>query len=451
MKILSMVLFRATLFFALICATRPVDGSDNNPIFNNFNDAEQMSIDQFKQLVEQQFPTRDIKSLQQQAPKKSQDPDPLLAIVIMVKNEAAVIEETLQPYVDAGLQHFLVMDTVSTDSTVLVTQAFFEKNRIAHGVIKQEPFVNFAVSRSRSLELAQEAFPNACFTLVVDAEWYMQGVEHLIKFCQEHKNEVTPLYLVRIMNEFFDNYTPRLFRSSAGLKFVGVVHEVPNWSTLPELYEKVQPECFFEWRVSAYGNEKSKKRWVRDLEILLKEYEENPSDPRTVFYIGQTYDCLGDLKNAALWYEKRIAMSECGWDEENFQAFYRLGHVYNELGMKEQAVMKYLEAYSARPSRAEPLVCLADYCWKTGKKELCHLFASRAAEIPYPSSDILFIDKKLYDYTRYDLLGIGSWYVGKYDEGEAAVRKALEDNPDAPHLHSNLALYLEQRAKQASH
>ncbi len=448
MKILLTVLFRVSLFFALVCTALPVAGSERNLDLNDLNAVEQMSIDQFDQLIEKNFLTTAKKSVQKIAKDEVKSPqkeyDPLLVVVIMVKNEASVIQETLQPFVDGGLNHFLVMDTGSTDSTVPVTQAFFKKHNIAHGVIKQEPFVDFAISRSRSMELAQEAFPNAGFTLVVDAEWYMHGVQGLIKFCKDHQNGTTPLYLVRIMNEAFDNYTPRLFRSSAGLKFVGAVHEVPNWSTLPELYEKVQPETYFEWRVSAYGNEKSKNRWIRDLEVLLNEYEKNPLDPRTVFYLGQTYDCLGDLENARIWYEKRVAMNQFGWDEENFHAIYRLGHVYNELGMKDQAVLKYLEAYSFRPTRAEPLICLADHCWKTGQKELCYLFASRAVEIPYPSSDILFIDKKLYDYTRYDLLGIGSWYVGKYKEGEFAVRQALLQNPNAPHLHDNLALYLEK-------
>lgn len=453
MKILSILRFRIVLFFALVCTVSLVFGLDLK--FNNSNFIEHMSIDQIDHLIEQQFPKTASRHLHQYGKDEAyapqtQDYDPLLVVVIMVKNEASVIQETLQPFVDGGVNHFLVFDTGSTDSTVLITQAFFKKHSIAHGVIKQEPFIDFATSRSRSMELAQEAFPNACFTLVVDAEWYMHDVQGLIKFCQENKNDTTPLYLVRIMNDYFDNYTPRLFRSSAGLKFVGVVHEVPNWATLPELYKKVQPESFFEWRPSEYGNEKSKRRYVRDLEVLLKEYETNPHDPRTVFYLGQTYHCLDDLENARIWYEKRIAMNHVGWDEENFMASYRLAHVYNEMGMKDQALLKYIEAFSLRPSRAEPLICLSDLFWKNGQKELCYIFASYAVKMPYPSSDILFVDKKLYDYTRHDLMGIGAWYVGDYQNGKAAVLRALQENPQAAHLHRNLALYLEQCSQEVS-
>lgn len=454
MKIKSMILLRISLFFALVCTVPLVASSDLN--LNDPSAIKHMSIDQFDRLVEQQFTAIDTKSVCQPIEKEAQVPlvqvyDPLLVVVIMVKNEASVIQETLQPFVDGGLNHFLVFDTGSTDSTVSVTQAFFKKHSIVHGVIKQEPFIDFATSRSRSMELAQQAFPHACFTLVVDAEWYMHNVQGLIKFCQEHKNGTTPLYLVRIMNDYIDNYTPRLFRSAAGLKFVGAVHEVPNWATLPELYEKVQPETFFEWRVSEYGHEKSKRRYVRDLEILHNEHKKNPQDPRPVFYLGQTYHCLDDLENARIWYEKRVAMNNIGWNEENFMASYRLAHVYNEMGMKDQAILKYIEAFSLRPNRAEPLICLADLFWKAGHKELCYIFASHAVKMPYPSSDILFVDKKLYDYTRHDLMGIGAWYVGDYENGKTAVEKALQENPEAPHLHRNLGLYLEQCVQQISH
>ena len=36
----------------------------------------------------------------------------------------------------------------------------------------------------------------------------------------------------------------------------------------------------------------------KDIDVLLKEYEKNPQNLRTLFYLGQTYECLGDIKNA---------------------------------------------------------------------------------------------------------------------------------------------------------
>lgn len=362
--------------------------------------------------------------------------DPLLVIVIMIKNEASVIKQTLQPYVDAGLNSFLVLDTGSTDDTVLVTKKFFEENHVNRAVIKQEPFVDFATSRSRALQLAQESFPNACFMLMPDAEWYMNNVKSLVKFCELNKYGAEASYLVHIICGQLDYYVRRLIRCHTNTYFVGSVHEELNNISL----KKVSTDCFFDWRPSTYGQEKSQKRWTRDCAILLKEYEKDPNNARTVFYLAQTYACLGDLKNACFWYERRTKM--LGWDEENFIAYYKLAQVYEALGEWDKALAAYFKALSLRPCRAEPLVRLAQHYLDTGDKELCFLFAQRAVELPYPSSDVLFIEKEMYDYTRYDLLGASAWYVGQFNLGEKAVLNAINAHPNERRLYKNLECYV---------
>jgi tetratricopeptide (TPR) repeat protein len=379
---------------------------------------------------------------------KSNDPlitnDPLLIIVLMVKNEAEVIRETLKPFVEPFAQEikkqlsFFVFDTGSTDSTMALAEQYFKEKNVIDFVIKQEPFVDFATSRNRGLDLAEQAFPNATFMLMPDAEWYMNNVEELVKFCVSHKNDFATSYLVRIMNSSIDFYTRRLIRCKRGVGFVGAVHEDLNqcWD------EKVPADCFFFWDPKNYGIEKSRRRWQRDLDLLLKEFIKNPQSTRTAFYIAQTYACLGDLKNARLWYALRANMQ--GWDEENFMAHYRLAQVWEDLGDWDCALREYLKAYSMRPSRVEPLIRLAQHYFKTNEMALCYLFSSRAAQIPYPENDTLFIDKDLYEYTRYDLLGICAWYVGEYKVGQEAVMMALKAHPDYPHLYKNAAFYSEK-------
>ncbi|MFA6527256.1 MAG: glycosyltransferase family 2 protein [Candidatus Babeliales bacterium] len=364
------------------------------------------------------------------------DVDPLLVIILMVKNEAPVICQTLQPYVDAGLDTFFIFDTGSTDDTVAVTKKFFDEHHIVRGVIGQEPFIDFATSRNRALQLAQESFPRACFMLMPDAEWYMHNVEELVQFCTLHKTETEASYLVRIMNNQIDFYTPRLIRCRTRTFFVGAVHEVLNRISR----QKVSSDCFFEWRVSRCGQEKSRLRWTRDCQLLLKEYTLDKNNLRTVFYLAQTYSCLGDWENARVWYEKRIAMP--GWDEENFFAHYKLAQAYEHLGDWDKAVIMYFKAFTLKPNRAEPLIRLAQYYWAIGNKTLCFLCAKYAAELPYPTEDSLFIEKELYDYTRYDLLGMSAWYVEQFNLGKEALLKALDAHPDEVHVRKNLDLYI---------
>jgi len=365
----------------------------------------------------------------------AQAQNPLLTIVLMVKNEAHVMEETLQPFVDAGLDRFLIFDTGSTDDTISITKHFFEKHNVCNGVILQEPFVDFATSRNRALELAENTFPDGHFMLMLDAEWYIHNVDDLLTFCEQHKHDSCSAYLVRIMSTHLDFYTARLIRCKTNIRFFGVVHETLNHCTR----QKVPQNIFFELKTTRYGKEKSKKRWVRDCQLLLDEYERNPNNARTVFYLAQTYACLGDWENACKWYTLRTTMD--GWEEENYMALYKLARAYEKAGDWEKALFYYLEAAKKRPHRAEPLIRLAQHYWDTGDKELCYLFAQRAAELPYPQSDILFVEKKLYQFTRHDLLGRSAWYVGKYSLGKKSIEKALTIYPDLEYLKNNLTFY----------
>ena len=367
--------------------------------------------------------------------------DPLLVIVLMVKNEQLVIRETLQPYIDAGIQSFFIFDTGSTDNTITVVKEYFASYNIKDGCIGQEPFVDFATSRNRALTLAQQAFPRAQFMLMPDAEWYMHQVKDLITFCHQEKNTVCPCYLIRIGNNNFEFYTSRLIRCSSQAHFVGDIHEALQ----PTTRHKVPAHIYFECGYSPAGYEKSAQRWTRDRDILLKRYQRNPHDPRTAFYLAQTYACLGDWEHAYTYYKERTKLK--GWDEENYVALFKCAETIEHLhDMKDpdawaEALTYYLRAYTLRPQRAEPLIKIAQHYLDQNNMHLAFCFARQACETEYPHNDILHIEKALYDYTRYDILGRCAWYVGQFEIGEEALRMALTHYPDISHLQQNLKLY----------
>jgi tetratricopeptide (TPR) repeat protein len=366
-------------------------------------------------------------------------PDPLIVVTLMVKDEAPVMQATLQPFLDAGIDTYLILDTGSTDSTVAVTRQLFLEHGIEHGHIVEQPFVDFSTSRNYAIECAEEKFPRAAFILMLDAEWYMHNVQGLIEFCKMHYRIPITTFLVHICYANLNLYAQRLFRSHMGVRFEGVVHEALNQIS----FIRAPEDIYFEFRPTRQGKEKSQCRWVRDRDLLLKEYEKNPNNVRTLFYLGQTYACLGDWENACVWYKKRCDLN--GWDEESFSAHYNLAQAYDALGDWDHAEYYYLQAASMRPTRAEPLVQLAQHYWNVSHYELCFLYAQRAIEVAYPHNDILFVEKTLYDCTRFDLLGRAAWHLGKFELGEKAILQALEKFPDEPHLHFNLALYLDRK------
>jgi len=391
------------------------------------------------------------------ATQKNQQPkidyDPLLVIVLMVKNEAhierqePVVIETLKPYVEAGIDAYLIFDTGSTDTTIEVTQDYFNQKGIARGFITQEPFIDFATSRNRALELAQEKFPNACFMLMPDAEWYMHNVEGLIEFCKkEAKNIHIDTYTIRTISSSHDYTQQRLIRCGSGAKFIYPVHECINSYSMA----KVPNDIWFEFRRSPQGNTRSAERWKRDLGLLKKAFKENPKDSRVVFYLAQTYYCLGQHKQAYNYYDLRVKLG--GWDEERFVAQFMMGQMAEYMEEKESTdwvlpLYNYLKAFSMRPSRAEPLIWISKYYLEKGDHHTAFVFAQRACQIPYPTDDMLFVEKYFYDYIRWDVLSQCSWYTEYFDMGEEAVKKALEVRPDKIHLHENLDVYTQRKQR----
>lgn len=364
------------------------------------------------------------------------DSNPLLAVVIMVKNEEQVMLPTLQPYLDAKVDRFLVLDTGSTDNTVAVTKQIFADYGIEHGYVEEQPFVDFATSRNHAIALAEEKFPDVTFFLMIDAEWYLQNVDQLIEFCDQHRNHPNDVFIINLKSGQSKNATARLFRPHRGIKFVGAVHECLNRVAQTQ----VPQDVYFIWAPTRLGMDKTQSRWYRDRDILLREYDKNPHDPRTTFYLAQTYACLGEWEKAAYWYSVRS--EQPGWDQENYMAFYKLADAYEQLKNWPKALWNYLKAYSLRPQRAEPLVRIAQHYLELCDFASAFLFANQAVRIPVLESENLFFDAFMYDFVRYDILGIASWYVGEYEIGEQAVRKAMEYWPDAAHLKFNLELYL---------
>lgn len=375
----------------------------------------------------------------------------LLAVVIMVKDEVDVIVPTLKPFIDAGIHSFLVYDTGSSDGTQQKIIDYFQQRQVTDAHIIEEPFIDFGTSRSRALDLAETIFPDTTFLLMLDAEWYIHNVNELLDFCKTHQDYIAPgytgsCYLMHLftVEDSIDNYVIRLIRSGHNVRYNGPVHETINDSPSGIVPDTV----YFEYAPQKDGKKKSKDRFIRDYELLKTKHEKDPTDTRTLFYLGQTCQFLNDWSQAIYYYQKRLDIG--GLSEEKYLAAYRIGYaieyIIEELKDTthytwEDALRYYLKAHQMIPYRAEPLFRITCHYIRTNQHAVAYLFASRAAQLPFPQGDCLFVEKKIYDYLRYDVLGQCAIYVGEVVMGKDAVLKAMETDPDNPCLHHNLALY----------
>lgn len=382
------------------------------------------------------------------AQEKELKQDPLLVVALMIKNEAPVIADTLKPMVKAGIDSFLIFDTGSTDDTIEKVNQFFRDNGILNYTIIQENFVDFATSRNRALDLVDEYFPQATFVLMPDAEWLIYNGEKLLSFCKDNKNDNHASYLIRMVyNGSLEFCVDRLMRRSCHCRFKGPVHEYlvrPSVTATPS-------DIYFVMNTTQYGAEKTRNRWKRDIGYLLKAYAEEPTNARTAFYLGQTYACLGDKDNAFRFYQLRSQLPS--WAEEDYETIYRLGDTVEDLALKDThhqtiydwplALWYYLQAYSMRPCRIEPLIRIAQHYMSQKDYATAFLFAWRAYETPYPTNEILFVSKEMYTYTRYDIIAQCGLNIEQYEKGLEAIHKALEYYPEDQHFQELLKIYQE--------
>jgi glycosyltransferase involved in cell wall biosynthesis len=145
------------------------------------------------------------------------------------------------------------------------------------------------------------------------------------------------------------------------------------------------------------------EKFTKDLE-RLKRYWPTEKSPRNMFYIGQTYEGLGNCTQAIRWYKARIAVG--GWREEIFQSYYRIARC---TGLAED----YLRAYHYDPHRKEPLYWLARQNREAGNYTQCLLYSRAGLLVGNPEEEALFVDRDVYVWGIEDENALCLYYSGK--------------------------------------
>jgi hypothetical protein len=76
----------------------------------------------------------------------------------------------------------------------------------------------------------------------------------------------------------------------------------------------------------------------------------------------------------------------------------------------------YLDCIAQHPGRAEPLVHLAELERRRGHYSVAYGLAARAAGVPMPGRDALFVQRQAYEFRALDEKAIAAFYLGRYQE-----------------------------------
>lgn len=351
-------------------------------------------------------------------PGTSTVPRPRLGLVMIVKDEAAVIGRCLDSVVHL-IGWWTIVDTGSTDATTDIIN-----ERLGHlpGVLYRRPWRDFASNRSEAVALARGT---ADYLLLLDAD------HEVITDNFDPSVLDADMYDIAVRGGI-THRMPYLVQGDRPWYYRGKTHEYLT------CHEPTRRDRFDRLAVHHHGDGGTRhEKFTRDLVLLEEALADDPNDVRTLFYLAQTRQSLGDHAGALAAYRRRMELG--GWDEEIYWCLYQCGIILAGRGDWVYAQQAYLAAWEYRPSRAESLVKLSEGARHRGLHRTAVLAAERAAGIPHPD-DLLFVESWMYVWGADFELSISLWWVGEFERGLEVTERLLArtDLPEG-HRHSSEA------------
>lgn len=258
-----------------------------------------------------------------------------VGLAMLVKDEADTLPETL-PRIVPAIDAWTIMDTGSSDDTMSVARGILKD--LPGGIVRR-PFDGFGPARSALLNLARD---RADYTLMLDAD-------HTLHIHGNRPELSADSYLVKIEGNL-EWRLPLLTKSERPFRYQGAAHSYLTCDV------EVNREPT-DWLSIEGGPGATREKLERDRKLLEAEFVAQPDDPRTIFYLAQTYRDLNMPEQAIRCYLLRAEMG--GYEEERWYARFQAGVLLATHVEGLQGAEQLVKAWRERPSRAEPMRALA--------------------------------------------------------------------------------------------
>ena len=361
--------------------------------------------------------------------------DNLICLAMIVKDAGPNFENILKenlPFID----RWCILDTGSTDGTQETIRRVLKNKK---GTLYEEPFVNFKDSRNRCLDLAGTTCK---FIVMLDDTYILKG--NLRKFLHEVRGDTfSDSFSLMIQSDDTEYYSNRIIKSQSGLRYIHTIHEVITDQNNINVTIPSTEAYIFDHR-SDYMEQRTTQRKQKDLELLFQELHDYPDDPRSLYYIAQTYGCIGDEINKAKYFELRIAHHEQGYVQEKIDALFELARCYNfKVNCETQQLMDspltetqwkrceelYTEAYQLDTNRPDSLYFIGIHYYLEKDYPKAYIYFKQAFEIGYPINSQYSLKPTLSYHYLPKFLTETCYYLEDYPLGLASAELFLTNNP----------------------
>lgn len=337
-----------------------------------------------------------------------------LCLNMIVRNESRVIERMLRS-VCPLIRHYCICDTGSTDDTCQRIEAFFRCHHPSiTGTITHEPFRDFSYNRNVALQDCILRYAAHC-----DAVLLMDADMVLLSDGNRALPDADYYYIMQGSTSRMQYKNVRIIRMDPSYHYVGATHEylhVPAGHT-GHLIDASQ------LTIDDVGDGGSKaEKFTRDIGLLLRTLEAEPTNSRALFYLANSYMDTGRYTDAIAYYQKRI---ECGgWSEEQYVSSHRAGLCYLHLGKEADAIAAWVSACHYSKSRLESLHELIRLHRLNGRYSTAMGFYvwAQATRATANARDYLFMQCDVYDFRIDYEYTIIAFYNDQRDVLDAAVR-----------------------------
>jgi predicted O-methyltransferase YrrM/tetratricopeptide (TPR) repeat protein len=314
--------------------------------------------------------------------------DNLINLCIMVKNAGPQFETMLQENLHF-IDKWTIFDTGSSDETLdIINRVLVGKKE---GNLYQEPFINFRDSRNRLIDLAG----NSCkYNIILDDTYIIRG--DIRSFLQEvRSDQISTSFSIFIHSSDSIYGSNRILNTNYNLRYIHYIHEViadRYYDNINKTYKEniniVIPENkahIFDGRFD-YMEKRTMERKKLDLELLTREITENPFNPRSYYYMGQTYSLLGDYENAFQYFMKRYEFSNSGFQQERIDAIFEAARIANFQLNKPWDFCEnlYKKCFQLDESRPEAMYFIGIHYYLENNDKKAYTYFTKAFDIGFP-------------------------------------------------------------------
>ncbi len=340
-----------------------------------------------------------------------------IASTTLTGNNAEIMGDALRSVVD-WVDLCLVIDTGVTDDSLKVARAIAGDKC----VVRQFAWTrDFSAARNFALDAARAIGADWAVTLDTDERIQPNG-EDLRAAMRDADVDV-----LMMSNEGREYAKERCFRLPARARFRGPTHEsFPSYKVGSRTLELA---TFTELGKSP---DALRRKFERDLEILIEHVKAHPDDPRWHYYLGESLKNLDRREEAVGAYDACAALR--GWNEESAWACYRAAECLSALGRHRDAIDRCAVGLTRHAGIAE-LPWLAAFCaYQLGDNAQAvywarlsityGLFAGSGADVPrigFRNPSALY--EGPYDVLRFALKNLGDVFGA--GEAERAYIQAL--------------------------